>query len=152
MPPNQRNDWDQTDVAILAALQTDGRMPTAELARSVHLSPSTAADRLRRLTDTGAITGYRAVVDPTALGYTVTAFVRLRYPSGNYRAFDEMLSTTSEVVEAHHVTGDDCFILKVIARSMSDLERITGRIANLGSITTSVVYSTKLGYRAISPA
>ena len=77
--------------------------------------------------------------------------MRLRYPSGNYRAFEEVLSTTSEIVEAHHVTGDDCFILKVIARSMADLERLTGPIAALGSITTSVVYSTPLPGRNITP-
>lgn len=152
MPLDQRLELDQTDAMLLSALQADGRMSIADLARTVHLSPSSTADRLRRLTDFGAITGYRAVVDPAALGYTVTAFVRLRYPSGNYRAFDEMLASTVEVVEAHHVTGDDCFILKVIARSMSDLERIAGRIANLGSITTSVVYSTKLDNRAVEPA
>jgi Lrp/AsnC family leucine-responsive transcriptional regulator len=152
MPSDQRLELDQTDATILSALQADGRMSIADLARAIHLSASSTADRLRRLTDLGAITGYRAVVDPAVLGYTVTAFVRLRYPSGNYRAFDEMLAGTPEVVEAHHVTGDDCFILKVLARSMSDLERITGRIANLGSITTSVVYSTKLDARAITPA
>ena len=53
-----------------------------------------------------------------------------------------MIASTPEVIEAHHVTGDDCFILKVLARSMTDLERITGRLATLGRITTSVVYSS----------
>jgi len=54
-------DLDCTDTAILAALQHDGRMSIADLARTVHLSPSSTADRLRRLTDFGVITGYRAV-------------------------------------------------------------------------------------------
>ena len=57
----------------------------------------------------------------------------------------------AEVVEAHHVTGDDCFILKVLARSMRDLERISGRVAALGSTTTSVVYSSPLERRAVLP-
>jgi Lrp/AsnC family leucine-responsive transcriptional regulator len=149
---NQRLELDQTDAEILRALQIDGRMSTADLARTVHLSPSSTADRVRRLVDFGVITGYRAVIAPDAVGYPISAFIRLRYPSGNYRAFDEMLTGTPEVIEAHHVTGDDCFILKTIARSMADLERIAGRIAGLGSITTSVVYSTPLAARDVAPA
>jgi Lrp/AsnC family transcriptional regulator, leucine-responsive regulatory protein len=152
VPSNQRLELDNTDAEILRALQADGRMSTADLARTVHLSPSSTADRVRRLVDFGVISGYRAVVEPDAVGYPISAFVRLRYPSGNYRAFDEMLANTTEVVEAHHVTGDDCFIVKVIARSMADLGRIAGRIAGLGSITTSVVYSTPLAARDVSPA
>ncbi|WP_245555601.1 Lrp/AsnC family transcriptional regulator [Gordonia soli] len=84
------------------------------------------------------------------MGYTIMAFVRLAYPSGNYKPFHDLLDVVPEVVEAHHVTGDDCFIMKVIARSMPDLERITGKLATLGGITTSVVYSSPLPARRIS--
>ncbi|ORV82437.1 Lrp/AsnC family transcriptional regulator [Mycolicibacterium iranicum] len=143
---------DRTDEVILAALQSDGRMSTADLARTVTLSPSATADRVRRLVDLGVITGYTATVSAAALGYTITAFVRLAYPSGNYKPLHDLLDVTPEVVEAHHVTGDDCFIVKVLARSMSDLERLTGRLATLGPITTNVVYSSPLTGRALSPA
>ena len=61
-----------------------------------------------------------------------------------------MLDTTPEIVEAHHVTGEDCFVLKVLARSMRHLEEITGRISGLGSVTTSVVYSSPLPGRAVA--
>jgi Lrp/AsnC family leucine-responsive transcriptional regulator len=57
-----------------------------------------------------------------------------------------------EIVEAHHVTGADCFIIKVHARSMRDLERITGRLAALGGITTHVVYSSPVPGRHVGPA
>ena len=78
--------------------------------------------------------------------------MRLAYPSGNYRPFHDLVDTTPEIVEAHHVTGADCFVIKVIARSMPDLERLTGRLATLGSITTSVVYSTTVPRRNLVPA
>lgn len=152
MTTNPRPTLDATDHLLLAHLQRDGRTSVADLARAITLSPSSTADRLRRLTDTGVITGYTAVLDPEALGYTVTAFVRLAYPTGNYKPFHDLLGTTPEVVEAHHVTGDDCFVLKVLARSMRDLERITGRLATLGGVTTSVVYSSPLPRRDLSPA
>lgn len=152
MPNNERVSFDITDEALIAELQRDGRASIVDLARAVTMSPSATSDRLRRLTDAGVITGYTATLDAEVLGYTITAFVRLAYPSGNYKPLHDLIDTTPEVIEAHHVTGDDCFIFKVLARGMRDLERITGRLATLGSITTSVVYSSPLPTRPITAA
>ena len=152
MPMNPLPEFDATDRAIIKELQGDGRMSVANLARTVSLSPSATSERLARLTDRGVITGYSITVDPEALRYPVTAFVRLAYPSGNYKPFHDLVATTPEIVEAHHVTGADCFIIKVHARSMRDLERITGRLATLGGITTNVVYSSPVPSRHIAPA
>lgn len=137
---------------MLAELQRDGRLSVADLARRVSLSASATADRLRRLADDGVITGYTAVLDPEALGYPIAAFIRLKYPLGNYKPLHDLLDATPEITEAHHVTGEDCFILKVLARSMSDLERLAGRVAGLGSVTTNVVYSSPLPRRDLIPA
>lgn len=152
MPSNPRLVLDATDHLVIEHLQRDGRISIADLARAIMLSSSATADRVRRLTDAGVITGYAATVDPEAVGYPITAFVRLAYPSGNYRPFHALVETTPEIVEAHHVTGVDCFIIKVIARSMSDLERITGKLATLGGITTSVAYSNTVPRRNLVPA
>ena len=141
---------DRTDWALLAALQEDGRASFADLARTVSMSPSAVAERVRRLEETGVIAGYRAVVAPEQVGLGVMAFVRLRYPTGNYRPFHALLDSTPEIVEAHHVTGEDCFVLKVLARSMRHLEEVAGRISGLGPVTTSVVYSSPLPGRAIT--
>ena len=137
---------------MIERLQLDGRTSVAELARAISLSPSATADRLRRLTDGGIITGYSVTVDPEALGYSITAFVRLAYPTGNYKPFHDLVDSMPEIIEAHHVTGADCFIVKVLARSMRDLERIAGRLATLGAITTSVVYSSPVPSRHVTPA
>jgi Lrp/AsnC family leucine-responsive transcriptional regulator len=141
---------DRTDWRLLEELQRDGRASFADLARAVAMSPSAVAERVRRLEEAGVIAGYRATVDPERVGLQVMAFVRLRYPTGNYRPFHALLDTTPEVVEAHHVTGEDCFVLKVLARSMRHLEEVTGRISGLGAVTTSVVYSSPLTGRAIA--
>jgi Lrp/AsnC family leucine-responsive transcriptional regulator len=141
---------DKTDWRLLAELQRDGRASYAELARAVAMSASAVAERVRRLEEAGVISGYRATVDPDRVGLTVMALVRLRYPTGNYRPFHALLDSTPEIVEAHHVTGEDCFVLKVLARSMRHLEEVTGRIAGLGSVTTSVVYSSPLSGREIA--
>src|SRR5256885_7001924 len=88
VPANQRPALDTTDNHILQLLQRDGRMTTAELARAISMSASSTADRVRRLTDQGVLQGYRAMVDPVALGYPLTAFVRLRMaaPAGDRKS------------------------------------------------------------------
>ncbi|MFB7863202.1 MULTISPECIES: Lrp/AsnC family transcriptional regulator [unclassified Streptomyces] len=141
---------DATDWRILAALQDQGRASFADLARTVSMSPSAVTERVRRMEEAGVIAGYTAVVDQERLGLPILAFVRLRYPNGNYKPFHDLLDTTPEVLEAHHVTGDDCFVLKVAARSMKHLEEISGKVGALGSVTTSVVYSSPLPRRPIS--
>jgi Lrp/AsnC family leucine-responsive transcriptional regulator len=142
---------DATDWRILAVLQRDGRSSYADLAREVAMSPSAAAERVRRLEDAGVIVGYTAVVDPERVGLGVLALIRMRYPTGNYKPFEDLLTTTPEIIEAHHVTGEDCFVLKVVARSMRHLEEVAGRVSGLGGVTTSIVYSSPLPRRHIAP-
>ncbi|MEU3556760.1 Lrp/AsnC family transcriptional regulator [Streptomyces fragilis] len=141
---------DSTDLRILEVLQRDGRASFTELARAVSMSASAVTERVRRLEEAGVIQGYSAVVDPERLGLPILAFVWLRYPTGNYKPFHDLVAVTPEIVEAHHVTGADCFVLKVTARSMRHLEEVTGRIGGLGSVTTSVVYSSPLPRRAVT--
>lgn len=141
---------DATDWRLLEALQQDGRATYAELARTVSMSASAVTERVRRLEEAGVISGYTAVIDPERVGLTILAFVRLKYPTGNYKPFRDLVAATPEILEAHHVTGEDCFVLKVLARSMRHLEEITGRIAGLGAVTTSVVYSSPLRSRSIN--
>jgi Lrp/AsnC family leucine-responsive transcriptional regulator len=114
------------------------------------MSGSAVAERVRRMEEAGVIRGYRAVIDPERLGYGILAFLRLRYPSSVYKPLHDLLAETPEVVEAHHVTGDDCFILKVVATSMRHLEQVSGRVGTLGSVTTSVSYSSPFPTRAIA--
>jgi len=151
MAVNSPQPVDSTDRMLLAELQRDGRQSIAELARTVHMSNSAVAERVRRLEEAGIISGYRAVVDPERLGYGILAYLRLRYPSSQYTPLHDLLADIPEVVEAHHVTGDDCFIIKVVATSMRHLEQISGRVGTLGSVTTSVSYSSPFPTRPIVP-
>jgi len=142
---------DRVDTVILTALQANGRQSIADLARSISMSHSAAAERVRRLEEAGIISGYGAMVNPERLGFSIMAYLRLRYPSSIYEPLHELLRETPEVIEAHHVTGDDCFVMKVVATSMKHLEQVSGRIGTLGSVTTSVVYSSPLPPRPLLP-
>ncbi|MFG2137685.1 Lrp/AsnC family transcriptional regulator [Streptomyces sp. NPDC048650] len=140
---------DATDWRILDVLQRNGRAGYAELARAVNMSASAVTERVRRLEEAGVISGYAAVIEPERIGLPVLAFVRLSCPNGNYKPFHDLLENTPEILEAHHVTGDDCFVIKVTARSMRHLEEVSGRIGGLGTVTTSVVYSSPLPRRPV---
>lgn len=143
-------DLDDVDWSILGELQADGRISFSELGRRVALSAPAVADRVRRLEARGVIRGYRAVLDLERLGFPLLAFVRVRYPSGDYRPFEAAVRDRPEILECHHITGEDCFILKVAARSMRQLEATTGRLARLGAITTSLVFSTPVPGRPLT--
>ena len=141
---------DPTDWRILEILQRDARISFVTLGKEVAMSASAVTERVRRLEAADVISAYTATVEPARVGMSIMAFVRLGYPTGNYKPLHDLLASTPHVLEAHHVTGEDCFILKVVAPSMQDLETITGRLAVLGSIATNVVYSSPLPRRDLT--
>jgi Lrp/AsnC family leucine-responsive transcriptional regulator len=141
---------DETDWAILAELQRDGRLSLTELGRRVNLSASAATERVKRLETSGVITGYRAEVDLERVGLTVLAVVRLKYPGSRHQPLHQLLGERSEILECLRTTGDDCYTLKIAATSMGHLEQLIDELAQLGSTTTSVVYRQTLPYRGPS--
>ncbi|MFF4871727.1 Lrp/AsnC family transcriptional regulator [Streptomyces sp. NPDC003444] len=141
---------DATDWAILTELQRDGRVAYTELARRVNLSASATKERVRRLEETGVITGYRAEVDPERVGYGVLAVVRLKYPGTRHEPLRRLLGERREVLECLRTTGDDCYVLKVAATSMGHLEELVDALADFGSTTTNLVFSRTLSLRGPS--
>jgi Lrp/AsnC family leucine-responsive transcriptional regulator len=135
---------DAIDKKILRELDADARLAVAELGRRIGLSPSATAERLRRLESLEIIRGYRADINLPALGYTITAFVRLTCEGTRYKPFLKFLPTLDAVQECHHLTGNDAFMLKVILSSMTELEDLIEKLLPYGSPTTSMVLSTPL--------
>jgi Lrp/AsnC family leucine-responsive transcriptional regulator len=138
---------DLIDKKILQELAADGRLPFAELGRKVGLSPSAAAERVRQLESLRLIRGYRAEIDLKALGYPITAFVRLTCEGNRYGQFLKYLPTLQSVLECHHLTGGDAFLLKVMLSSVAELEGLIESLLPYGSPTTSIVLSTPLERR-----
>lgn len=138
---------DITDWSIIAELQRDGRIALTELGRRVNLSPSATTERVKRLEAAGVITGYRAEIDLEKVGFAVLAVVRLKYPGNRHEPLHRLLGERSEILECLRTTGDDCYLLKVAATSMSHLERVVDDLAQFGSTTTNLVYSRTLPYR-----
>jgi Lrp/AsnC family transcriptional regulator, leucine-responsive regulatory protein len=130
---------DDLDHAILALLQDEGRISLSELGRRIGLSQPAMSERVRRLEESGVITGYGARVDPRALGLKTSAIIRLRTAHEHIRACLDRFATMPEVIEVHRVTGEDCFIMRALVPSPGDLERIVDALGRFGTVTTSVV-------------
>jgi Lrp/AsnC family leucine-responsive transcriptional regulator len=138
---------DATDRKILGELTRDGRVSFAELGRRVSLSSPAVAERVQRLERAGVITGYRAEIDPRALGYQLTAIVRIKPAPGRLPRIPELAAEIPEVGECHRITGEDCFYLKLHLRSIDELSGVLDRFLVYGETTTSLVNATPIPRR-----
>jgi Lrp/AsnC family transcriptional regulator, leucine-responsive regulatory protein len=148
VPSNQK--LDATDLELLRELQHDARLSLAELGRRVGLSAPAVADRLRRLEDEGVIAGYRAEIDPRALGYDLSAVLRVRPDGRQLPKIADIARETPEVVQCERVTGDDCFVMKVHVCDVQHLEEVLDRFTPFGRTTTSIVQSAPFPARGIA--
>jgi Lrp/AsnC family transcriptional regulator, leucine-responsive regulatory protein len=151
MPADRRENGvlDPTNRRILLELQSDARLSLAELGRRVGLSAPAVGERLGRLELAGVIAGYRAELDPRALGYALTAVLRIRPAPRQIAAVAELARDTPEVVECHRITGEDCFIMKLHIRTVEHLEEVIDRFTPYGQTTTSIVQSSPVPGRGV---
>lgn len=138
---------DEIDKAIISALTDDGRMTVKELALQIGLSSPSIGARILKLKDAGAIRGYTVLADPKAFGLDVAAHVRMKALPGEVKRLVQMLKDTPEVVEADHVTGEDCFLVKFVVCDVPELEAVVGRFAQLASSDTAIIQSTTVTRR-----
>ena len=136
---------DELDLRIVHLLLKDARTPAAQIAEQIGLSRPAVADRLDKLERQGVIRGTTAVVDPTAIGRAVTAFISARgahLAGTQWKKFRELMQR-DEVLEVHTVAGDDCFLLKVRAESIGALNTLVQQLTepplSLATRTTIVM-------------
>jgi Lrp/AsnC family leucine-responsive transcriptional regulator len=135
---------DGIDRQLIGMLQANARLTFKQLGQAVHLSSTAAAERVRRLEEAGVIAGYAAQVDPARAGYPICTFIRLRMSAEKYPRFLAMAEELPEVLECHHVTGDDSFLILAVAGSMEELEGLIARVSPFGETSTALVLSTPL--------
>ncbi len=155
MPSEQRNSGrrifdslDDIDRRIAAELYRDGRLRVAEIGRRVGLSPPAVAERLRRLTDSGALRVH-AEVEPRVLGFTICAIVRVSPSTRDLKLIPDVARQLPQVTECYRITGEDCYFLKLYLRSIEELEPILDRFTPLGRTTTSIVNATPVPRRPL---
>ena len=144
--PKSFNLIDQIDLKILFILQNNGRSRLADIAEEVDLSAPAVMERVKKLEAGGVIKGYQALLDGKKVGKDITAFIGVSI--GNQRDIDKFAAQMlryHDVLECHHVTGDETFILKVKSANTGSLEKLLGEIRSVEGVTrtvTKVVLST----------
>ena len=140
---------DSLNSRILEELQQDARVSVAELGRRVGLSAPAVAERLQRLESAGVVRRYTADIDPRALGYALSAVLRIRPAPRQLAKVAELARRTPQIVECHRVTGEDCFYMKLHVRSVEHLEEVIDRFTPYGQTTTSIIQSSPVPGRAL---
>ncbi|MGP4111743.1 Lrp/AsnC family transcriptional regulator [Streptomyces sp. 4N509B] len=136
---------EELDRRIVELLVRDGRMSYTDLGRATGLSTSAVHQRVRRLEQRGVIRGYAAIVDPEAVGLSMTAFISVKPfdPSAPDDIADR-LADVAEIEACHSVAGDENYILKVRVATPAELEHLLARIRSRAGVSTrtTVVLST----------
>ncbi|TRX73645.1 Lrp/AsnC family transcriptional regulator [Pseudomonas mangiferae] len=138
---------DPIDQTLVAALTADARSALKTLAAQCGLSAPSVAERLRRLEERGVVTGYSAVVDPRALGYQLQAIVRIKPLPGRLHEVERALRGIPQFTECDKVTGEDCFIARLLVRSLEQLDQILDSLASLAETHTAIVKTTPIARR-----
>ena len=150
---NGRNAYDlvvdDANRRLLTELQADARLSFAELGRRVGLSSPAVAERLGRLEETGVIKGYRAEIDPRAVGYTLGVVIRIRPAPRELHKVAELAQRTPEVVECHRITGEDCYFMKAYVRDVEHLEEVIDQFAVFGQTTSSIMQTSPVPARGV---
>lgn len=136
---------DNIDRQILALLQQDARMSITDIAEAVHLSATPCARRIKRLEESGIITGYRTIVDSRKLGYRFAVYIAVsmdRHTAERFEAFENQIQDFDEVVSCSIVTGrTEDYLLKVVVRDMAHYEEFLlhrlNRIDGVSQVHTS---------------
>jgi Lrp/AsnC family leucine-responsive transcriptional regulator len=143
---------DEIDCAILAELQANARIAFAELGRRVKLSTPAVFERVKRLEEQGVIVGYRAVVDPAAVGLAVHAFVKVTVAGDRLSTFANAVKSLPEVLECHRVTGAESFLVQVAVRDVLHLEAVIDAMMPYMATNTSMVLASPVPWNSVLPA
>jgi Lrp/AsnC family transcriptional regulator, leucine-responsive regulatory protein len=140
---------DPTDIEIVRQLIAKPRLTTSELARHIGMSAPAVRERIQRMEEVGIIAGYETRIDPRALGYNITVFVRVRPMPGRLQQLARLAHETENIVECHRVTGEDCFIAKAYLRSLDELDSLLDKFLVHGQTTTSIAQSCPVPLRQL---
>ena len=140
---------DDVNRRLLRELHANPRITMSALARRVGMSSPAVTERVGRMERAGVITGYRMDVDPAALGLPVAAFVRIRPSAGQLPRIAELAAALDQVTECHRITGEDCFLIKVHAPTIADLQTVLDQFLLYGQTVSSIVMTSPVPPRPL---
>ncbi len=144
---------DKTDVKLLQALSADPRSTFVALADTLGLSRNTVQARMKRLEDSGAFLGFDRRINPSSLGYPLTAFIEVHLQQKRLAQIVADLAQIPEIVQAHGMSGEADLLVRVVCRDADDLFRIDGTILACNGVErteTSLAMGEVIPYRLTS--
>lgn len=134
-------EMDQLSWKILRELSENSRVTNAEIGRRVGLSAPAVAERIQKMEDQGIIVGYSTKVNLDRIGLTIKALITFRAENIEYKDLLNLFNTTSEIIEWHAVTGNDCAILKVVVATGTELEKLITMLRQYGTTSSTLILS-----------
>ncbi|MBD8498131.1 Lrp/AsnC family transcriptional regulator [Paenibacillus arenosi] len=138
---------DHIDEKVLRILQEDGRISMTKLGQMVNLSTPAVTERVRKLEGSGVIEGYRAIVNPEKLNKSFTGFIL--FETKKMLAFQQVCQQSPIVMECHRVTGQYCYIVKIVAESIHEVEAFIDEVSEYSASTTLINFSSPVKFKAI---
>ncbi len=140
---------DEIDIKILNILQKDGRKSIKDISEEVNLTSPAVSSRISNLEKDGYISGYRAIINPAALGLLTKAFINLEVSPEQKKDFYPYIRSCKNVVECNCVTGDYSMLLEVFFANTMELDQFIGELQEFGRTKTLIVFSTCVEQRGV---
>ncbi len=140
---------DSLNNRILQCLQEDARQSNTAIANQVGVSSPAVGERIRKMEDAGIIQGYKAIVNPEAMGYQLKAIITIRAFMGKLKPFLENVKKWEEVINCYRITGNENIVMEVVLRNQKHLEQLIDRVITYGESKTQIVLSHVVSYNPI---
>ena len=124
---------DNIDVQILRLLSENSRIQWKDLGAQIHMTGQAVGNRIKKMEQSGVIEAYSLIVDEMKLGFSYTAFVIIYMKTANHESFISFINEQKEVVEAHRVSGEGCYHIKIKVNSQEHLNVLLNKILDYGN-------------------
>lgn len=138
--------FDDIDKKLVAALSENSRISMRELSTQINMSAPSVTERVRRLTESGAIR-FTIDMEPKAFEYALQAIIRVKPLPGQLHMIERIIQELPECIECVKVTGDDCFIIRLCLRSIDVLDELLSPLKDRAETNTSIIHSTPVPRR-----
>ena len=141
---------DDINRRILSCLQTNARQSNAAIGRQVGISSPAVGERIRKLEDTGVITGYKATIAPIEMGFQLEAIITLRAFVGKLKPFLEKVKTFKEVTQCFRITGNENIVMQVVLHNQKHLEQFIDILISYGECKTQIILSQVVNHNLVA--
>lgn len=134
--------FDEIDLKIIDMLKINSKISLKEIGKHIHLTPQGVSNRIIRLQDSGLITQYTICTNNAMLGKDITAFVTIFMKTTKHDKLIKFIKTNSIITEAHRISGDGCYLLKIICSNMDEINLLLDGIMEYGTYRLNLSTST----------